>query len=501
VVLVLLAAAAGFAQDPDGVLARARAHLQDAAAAVPKYTCTQTVDRSYFRETRQIPKSCDAIVANRRGGRSQLVPTSTDRLRFDVEVADGGYEIYAWPGEARIENEKVEEMAGGGVLGTGPFGPFLVDIFANPAVQFQYLGERDGKLFEYRYRVPLAASHYRVQAGVLFRTTAYDGTFRLDSTSADLRQLTVRTLELPTDTASCEATTLMDFEPLRIGAGEYVIPNHTRLQVIGRDAGFTENSTVYTDCHEFRGESVVRFDLPIPNATNGPTLSVRDHAQILPPGMPVSIVLEAEIDTDRAAAGDPITARTGKPLIDPATKRVLAPAGSLIRGRITHLEHKIEGEKYFLVGLSFETLELQGAATPLAVILDAAHQIKDLRAGREGDVRITESRSGFHSGGTLIFPTRESRYVVPRGYTSNWITGQAKAARAQKKGVGRSVAAGLPNSPLKLPTAAERCASWFRPSGFQRWSCRCIGWRCRRTSSPQSRPWRALQRSACPIPG
>jgi len=246
-VLFLFAAVAGLAEDPDHVLALARARLRDAVAAIPKYTCTQTVDRSYFRETRRAPRDCDAIIANQRSRRSQLSLYATDRLRFDVEVADGGYEIYAWPGATRIENEKVEDMAGGGPLGTGPFGPFLVDIFANPAVQFQYLGEKTGKLLEYRYRVPLAHSHYRVQAGVLFRTTAYDGTFLLDPDSAALKQLTVRTLELPADTASCEATTLMDFEPLRIGVGEYLIPRHTRLQVIGRDAGSTDNSSVYAD--------------------------------------------------------------------------------------------------------------------------------------------------------------------------------------------------------------------------------------------------------------
>jgi hypothetical protein len=227
---LLCTVALGLAQQPpdaDHVLSRAQGRLADAAAAIPKYACRQTVDRSYFRPSRQTPRTCDAIVANQHNGRSGLSPTATDRLRFDVEVADGGYEIYAWPGAARIEVEKVEEMAGGGPLGTGPLGPFLLDIFSNPAVQFQYLGEVSAagvNQFEYRYRVPLAGSHYRVQAGVTWRITGYDGTFRLDPESAELKQLTVRTLELPPDTGSCEATTVMDFERLRIGEGEYLIP-------------------------------------------------------------------------------------------------------------------------------------------------------------------------------------------------------------------------------------------------------------------------------------
>jgi len=409
---LFLCATVGFAQqqpDPDRLLARAQAGLADAAAAIPKYTCTETVDRSYFRQSRQTPRSCDAIVANQRNGRSGLSLTATDRLRFDVEVADGGYEIYAWPGAARIEVEKVEDMAGGGPLGTGPFGPFLLDIFSNPAVEFQYLGASSvagAGLFEYRYRVPLAVSHYRVQAGVKWRITGYDGTFRLNPESAELKQLAVRTLELPADTASCEATTTMDFEPLRIGGGEYLIPRQTQLQAIGRDAGLTENATTYADCHEFRGESALRFDQATPQPDSSSKLSVPVQAPSLPAGLPVVIVLDMEIDTDRAAAGDPVSAKIGKVVVDPATKRVLVPAGAAVHGRITHLEHHVEGEKYFLVGLSFDTFSM---------ILDAAHQIRS-------PLKTTESHSGFGGGGTFIFPTRQSRYIVPAGYTSNWIT-------------------------------------------------------------------------------
>jgi len=428
--LLLLTASACFAQpapNPDDVLSRARIRLAEAAAAVPKYTCTETVDRSYFRETRQAPQSCDNIIANRRAGRVKLVLAATDRLRFDVEVADGGYEIYAWPGASRIANEKIEDMAGGGPLGTGPFGPFLVDIFSNSAVQFQYLGEKSG-LFEYRYRVPLKASHYHVQSGLTWRFTPYDGAFLLDPASAELKQLNVRTAELPSITGSCEATTLMDFESLRIGAGKYLIPRQTHLQVVGRDANFTENAVSYTNCHEFHAESEVRFDEPAPQPRSGLTLSSSPHGPTLPPGLPIILLLDTEIDTDRAAAGDPVTAEIAKTIIDPKTHQVLIEAGTVVRGRITHLEHKIEGEQYFLIGLSFD---------PLPIVLDEPRQIADPRAAgiqlkkdgyQQGDIErrsaaiSTESRSSLRGAGLLIFATHESKYIVPRGYLSNWIT-------------------------------------------------------------------------------
>jgi hypothetical protein len=424
-VLLVLVVALGFAQQPpesDRVLDRARTILADAAGAVSKYTCTETVDRSYFRQVRQTPRTCDAVVANQRKGRG-LSLTATDRLRFDVEVTDGGHEIYSWPGATRIEVEKVEEMAGGGPLGTGPFGPFLLDIFSNPASQFQYLSARavaGGRRFEYRYRVPVAGSHYQVQAGVIWYTTGYDGTLLLDPGSAELKQLTVRTLELPADTASCEATTIMDFDRLRIGEGDYLIPRQARLQVIGRDAGFTENSTVYTGCREFRGESAVRFGEAAPLSDNGSQISALKPSTRLPAGLPIVVVLEQEIDTSRAAAGDPVSAKIGKAVIDPTTKQVLIPAGTALHGRIAHLEHHLEGEKYFLVGLNFEDF---------AMVLDAAHQVRYTRSpsgfvdphNRSG-VRTWESHSGFRGGGSLIFPGQQVKYVIPSGYITNWIT-------------------------------------------------------------------------------
>ncbi len=146
----------------------------------------------------------------------------------------------------------------------------------------------------------------------------------------------------------------MNFERLRIGADEYLIPRQTRLQVIGRNAGFTENAIAYGDCHEFRGESVVRFDEPTPPRLAGPTYYSSLRVLKLPAGLPVTLVLDTEIDTDRAAAGDPVSARVANAVIDPETHSVLLPAGSVIQGRITHLEHKVEGERYFLVGLSFD---------------------------------------------------------------------------------------------------------------------------------------------------
>jgi hypothetical protein len=215
---------------------------------------------------------------------------------------------------------------------------------------------------------------------------------------------------------------------MRIGDGEYLIPGQTVLHVIGRDGGRTENTTVYSGYHEFRGESAVRFDEVAPAADSGPEVPMATRVPQLPPGLPVALVLDTEIDTGRAAADDLITARLSKPVIDPATKRVLAPSDAVVRGRITHLEHHIAGENYFLPGLMFESLQREGISTPVNLILDSLSRVQDSSSAnfdRALGPRLptTESRSRVHSSGTFLFRTGQSRYVVARGYSSKWVTG------------------------------------------------------------------------------
>jgi hypothetical protein len=183
----------------------------------------------------------------------------------------------------------------------------------------------------------------------------------------------------------------------------------------------TENATTYTGCHEFRGESAVRFDEAPSLADSSSKLTTAVPKTRLPAGLPIVVVLTTEIDTSRAAAGDPVSAKIGKAIIDPASKRVLVPAGTTLRGRITHMERHLESEKYFLVGLAFEKFPM---------VLDAAHQLRDTRVfsdveGRlrfPGRVYTTESHAGFEGGGTFVFPAGQPGYVVPSGYESNWIT-------------------------------------------------------------------------------
>ena len=123
--LLLAATPAMWAQTSvsDAVLERARDRILEAIHSLPKYTCTQTVDRVYLAPAQagMSRGGCDQIVANRQNGTAHVEQQETDRLRLDVEVADEGFEIYSWPGASRISTERVQDLVGEGSMGTGPF--------------------------------------------------------------------------------------------------------------------------------------------------------------------------------------------------------------------------------------------------------------------------------------------------------------------------------------------------------------------------------------------
>jgi hypothetical protein len=427
--VALFTAGTAMAQSPSPaeLLERAHARVRESIGQLSKYTCTQTVDRSYFRIVGRPGRSCDDVVSNKRLGRTRLELVATDRLRLDVAASDDGAEIYSWPNAGRIGSANIEDMAAGGMIGTGPFAAFLIGVFETSGAEliFDHEEKIEGqKLLRYRFHIPLTASHYQVRAGASYSRVSYDGRVWLDPVTADLRRLEVRTGELRAETGSCEATTTVEFARARIGAGEYLLPRRSTLHNIGRYGTESENATTYAACREYHGDSVIHFDVAEPAAAESEVAAPKTPVVPLPPGLPVMLALETPIDTDTAAAGDAITARLVNAVVEMPSKRVLAPAGTTIQGRITHMEHHLDRGDYFLVTLTWEKLERGGASAPFAAILD--HPARMLAPNEAGpcatNVQQVEARGGLKGGGTLVLPSHRGRHTTPRGCQSDWLT-------------------------------------------------------------------------------
>jgi hypothetical protein len=211
-------------QEPMDLLRRVQATVADSLGRLPRYMCTQTIDRErYEPDVHDRVTPCD----EGRTQRSTHLATS-DRLRVDVATASSG-EMYAWVGEKRFNDGDLLDMVHEGAISTGDFSSFLNAIFRSEAASFTYDGEttRDGRtLSEFGFTVPYDRSNYQWGDGQHRFITGYDGTFLVDPGIADLVQLVVRTSRLPSGTAACYASTTLDYTRVRLKAFDFLLPLH-----------------------------------------------------------------------------------------------------------------------------------------------------------------------------------------------------------------------------------------------------------------------------------
>ena len=171
--LYLLAAAALSAQapDPTQVLAKTRDRIVGSRPSLPNYTCTQTVDRGYYRRPKQpVPPPSCAELRKERDAHDYLIDLFlTDRLRLDVKVSRG-VEIGSWPGASQFDEKSIFDLVGRGPFSTGALGTFLSDIFDNTGASFSYRGIALSDAGELYYPAEVEAAKAAFQKRLAGRT-------------------------------------------------------------------------------------------------------------------------------------------------------------------------------------------------------------------------------------------------------------------------------------------------------------------------------------------
>ena len=355
-----------------------------------------------------VASSCDLSAAEAAKASASLRLEATDRVRLDVSQGDGR-QIHSWPGAGRLEPVEIDRLITRGPSGTGSFGGYLIDIFDNEGTQFDFRGERSissHRVFTYGYRVAEEMSHYRIGAGSGWVTTAYDGTFDLDADSLELLRLIIVTPALPPETGLCEAKSTLDYTPIRIGGGDFLLPRQSTVRLEERGAPkfgdkseylVTEIASAFTNCREYRPN-------PMPPGAPNPNSPLA-----LPKGVRVKLQLDAAIDSDTAAMGDRVT----------ATVLNGGRAGAAVHGRISRMEHWRGSSPMLIVGIHWNSISLGADSAPFAALI-FGKTFSGPAAGRVGNLPAPANIPE-----TLSFPTGAKRYVVPAGYKSEWITVQA----------------------------------------------------------------------------
>jgi hypothetical protein len=430
--------------DPKHVLLRASQSVMDTVERLPRYVCTQTVDRSqyelesasYEERGKAHGRSCDDMAAelNTAAGKRRL--SYSDRLRLDVAVShdrsgvDG--EMYSWVGEERFKGRDLFEMVPDGAMSTGTFSSMLASIFGGDAARFSYNGDSaaDGRLLpEFGFRIPQERSQYVYLLGKGRSQQiklGHHGVFLVDPETSDLVRVVVHTNQLPAETGTCEITRTLDYGRVRLGRSDFLLPTEARLSIIHTDGTVAENRIRYSACREFRSESRLRLE-PLPETD--PPRPVAEEPPALPPGLSFRLVFTEPLNTAAAAAGDPIKARLKTPIRD-SSSRILVPEGAPVAGRILSIRRfygppgRTGVERSSLVvTVALETLETAGVSHPLKASFAGPGRFVKLTGPLSVRVDIGPLDRPQNSDAAVFeFSNVVPGYVVESGLESSWLT-------------------------------------------------------------------------------
>lgn len=346
--------------DPNLLLEQVREKLKPTIDRLPRYLCTETIDRTTFDpRTKLGSPSCTEVAKRKMEAGWSLRKLVSDRLRLDVAVS-GNHEMYSWAGANRFADQSLADLVHGGVTQTGTFAFVLRIVFGADDAAFTCDGEvvKGGRaLVEFSFHVPVENSGYAVSNGTFRATVPYHGTFLVDPGTFDLVSLTLDVDDIPAQLGICEDTTVLDYQPIRLNGAGVVLPDDVHSHLVRPDGIEMENHTVFSGCHEFQAESSFSFDEGPPAE---PVALPKREPVKLPAGLPFTMVLAQPIDSATAAAGDPIRATLAAPLRD--GQQVLVPRGAVVNARIVRIERRRSSD--LTIALRLETIETGGIPQP-----------------------------------------------------------------------------------------------------------------------------------------
>jgi hypothetical protein len=374
-ILILLVAAPFLPAQEADLLPRIREKMSDVLLRQPNYTCTETVER-----TRQTT-----------GGRSIV----EDTLRLEVALVDGK-EMFAWPGSKEFEDRKLGDLVPTGMFGNGNFAIYARILFIDNVAAFEDRGETqwNGRpARRYDFRVSRFKGGHRLRVDNREAVVGFHGSFYADPFTLDVLRVEVVAEDIPVDLGLTDSETSVDYGRVRIGDETYLLPMESKV-MMALPEEVSRNSIRFADCRRFAGESTLSFTDPVLTEASAPA----KHLEVaIPAGLTLQLLMP-ELDLMHAAVGDPIRATLQAALRN--RRELLAPKGSVARGRIVRMERY---PTYFALRIEFQDLDWSGGHAPLKLSFDRMAGATRLIGGaREGSIVIMR-QAGPRLSGILMF--------------------------------------------------------------------------------------------------
>jgi hypothetical protein len=402
-------------QDPADLLKLVRTHVAHSLDRIPRYMCTQTIDRTLYAVETGSNAGCDL---GRDRPSTQMI--TSDRLRLDVAMTSTG-EMYSWVNESKFNDHDLLDIVHDGSVSTGSFAGFLTAIFGSDTASFTYNGEttQEGRpVAEFGFRVPFERSHFLYGREPHRVVTAYDGTLWVDPKSADLIRLVIRTSRLPTETAACYAINTLDYSRMRLKDNDFLLPGAASLHIMYPNGTESQNHIAFSNCHEFLGESTLQFDSPAesPDTSNRQALK----AFVIPSGLSFKVSLDQAVDTRAAAAGDPIKGKLTTPLRDGS--KIIAPKGTSVAARIVRLRQFYGHNSEVLLEVKLEAVEFGGVFIPLTAKPENGGTFRQTAGALQSRIELGTLQQLEDRAASFEFRNVHQPYVIHSGLESAWIT-------------------------------------------------------------------------------
>jgi len=415
----LLVAACAASEQPNEILERIRKNVAEQLSKSVNYTCTESLDRSYYRN--------NGFAMAIHGPEAVSIPKNElvhDRLRLDVAVS-GGKEIYAWHGAGRFSAAEVTDFVHNGVISSGQFVGYLKNIFLFTGVEFRYHGkssEHGVPIYRFDFEVPLQASGSRVRTPSGYRKIPFHGWFTARASDFQLTSINVIDDQLPPDSKLQSVQTDLRYQLARISGREALIPSLFILQIQDNDHVFSVSRGDYSGCREFGSQSTLRFD-----ATDEPARSEaaipKPHPS-LPAGLSLRVALNTEIKDETAYAGDPVEGVLMRAVKVPGSGEII-PKNAVLRGIITRFVAYFQPEIQYDLRIEFRQLAFGNRTYQLK----AVHEPNPREFYPVYGSIVPENVTKQLRGGSMLI---ESKHVhLRKHFTANWKTVAMESATEQ----------------------------------------------------------------------
>ena len=414
-IAITFAAACNAAQDPTELLAQIRRNVDEQLSRSANYTCTETLERSYYRNN-----GFDMALGGPGGVAIPKNQLLQDRLRLDIAVSEGK-EIYAWHGAGRFSSPELSDIVRHGPVSTGQFVGYLKNIFITPGIEFAFRGKTqnvNGGVYRFDFAVPLKASGSHVRTRNGDPPVPFHGWFSVRASDLQLIKLDITDDQIPADSNIQAVHTVLQYQMARMFGRETIIPSLFILEIQDDEHVYSVSRGAYSNCHEFSSESRLRFDSVSDSSAASPGTGPVSEQPVLPAGLSLQIGLTTEIDDETAYAGDRVEGILLKALRIPGSSEII-PKKTIVQGIITRFAAYSQPEKQYDLRIEFRHL----LAKNKVYRLRALHVPSSAEMyGAYGSLMPEYVINNLHDGSLLV----HSKHLrLKKGFSGVWKTKKA----------------------------------------------------------------------------